>query len=45
LFVDRHSESKDIHSDIDLFSRHSFNFTIALYDVDSNTLYYYEFDT
>lgn len=45
LFVDRHNESKDTDSDIDLFNRYSFNFTIVLYDKDTNNLYYYEFDT
>mgnify|MGYP000900384322 CR=1 FL=1 len=44
-FIDRHSKSPNVESDIELFSRHSFNFTLAMYDVDNNTLYYYEFDT
>lgn len=44
-FIDRHSESVDKQSDIDLFNRYSFNFTLALYDNDTNILYYYELDT
>ena len=44
-FVDRHRESTNMYSDEELFNRHSFNFTIALYDKDTNHLYYYEFDT
>ncbi len=44
-FIDRHTESQNKYSDLDLFNRYSFNFTIALYDNDTNILYYYEFDT
>ncbi|WP_326909909.1 hypothetical protein [Sedimentibacter sp. MB31-C6] len=44
-FNDRHSESMHPEKDAELFDRHSFNFTIAMYDVDNNTLYYLEFDT
>lgn len=45
LFIDRHDGVTDEHSDKDLFSRYSFNFTIAFYDLDTNYFYYYEFDT
>jgi len=45
LFVDRHRESTNMYSDENLFSRHSLDFTLALYDNDTNYLYYYEFDT
>ena len=45
LFIDRHDGVTDEHSDEDLFSRYSFNFTIAFYDLDTNNFYYYEFDT
>ena len=44
-FVDRHSEAVDPSDDTALFSRYSFNFSIAVYDLDTNTLYYYELDT
>lgn len=44
-FYDRYSESKDPKSDRELFSRYSYNFTVALYDTDSGHLYYYELDT
>ena len=45
VFVDKHKKSKDIYSDKDLFNRASFNFIVALYDEESNSFYYYEFDT
>lgn len=44
-FVDRYSETADPSDDADLFTRSSFNFTVAAYDLDTNTLYYFEFDT
>jgi len=44
-FVDRHSEAVDKSDDTNLFSRYSFNFSIAVYDLDTNTLYYFELDT
>lgn len=44
-FIDRHSESLHPEKDNELFDRHSFNFTIAMYDTNNNTLYYFEFDT
>lgn len=45
LFIDRHKNSTNSNSDKDLFNRTSFNFTLAMYDIDSNILYFYEFDT
>lgn len=45
FFIDRHDESKDKYSDKYLFTRSSHNFTIAMYDLDSNILYYYEDDS
>lgn len=44
-FMDRSSESKDSADDTELFDRNSFNFTLAVYDCDSDRLYYFEFDT
>lgn len=44
-FVDRHSEAVDKSDDADLFNRYSYNFSVAIYDLDTNTLYYFEFDT
>ena len=43
-FKDRHSGAGNQGSK-DVVSRHSFNFTVALYDEDTRTLYYCEFDT
>lgn len=44
-FIDRHSESRDKKDDTDVLNRCSYNFTIAVYDTDSNILYYGEEDT
>ena len=41
-FRDRQSKSADPS---DLLGRSSFNFTLALYDAERGTLYYYELDT
>ena len=45
FFVNRHSNRVSSKDDSDLFDQHSFNFTIAIYDIDTQTLYYLEFDT
>ena len=45
FFLDRHSESTDPYDASQLYQRYSFNFTVALYDADSRTLYYFEMDT
>lgn len=44
-FKDRHSEAKDSSDDSELFKRASFNFSLAVYDSDTNRFYYFEFDT
>lgn len=44
-FIDRHSESDNKSDDTNLLRRHSFNFSIAVYDLDTDTLYYFEMDT
>lgn len=44
-FTDRHPEAEDDTDDGQLLSRSSFNFTLAVYDTDTNRLYYFEFDT
>ncbi|MGN0182242.1 MAG: hypothetical protein ACI4DP_07535 [Candidatus Ornithomonoglobus sp.] len=44
-FLDRHRKADNIHSDKELFDRASFNFSIAVYDTDTDLLYYYRFDT
>lgn len=44
-FHDRHSKSNNPKDDTELLRRNSYNFTIALYDIDNNKLYYYELDT
>ena len=44
-FRDRHSQSTDPEDDSGLFSRSSLNFTMAVYDSETGTLYYFELDT
>ena len=45
FFLDRHSNSTDAHDDTNVLARPSFNLTIAMYDADTDILYYCEFDT
>jgi hypothetical protein len=45
FFNNRHSNSISPKEDSNLFNQYSFNFTIAVYDIDTQTLYYLEFDT
>ena len=45
FFLDRHSQSTDPQDDTNVLSRASFNLTIAIYDCDTEILYYLEFDT
>lgn len=40
LLIDRHTDKTT-----DILHRHSFNFTVGLYDTDSNTLYCCDLDT
>ena len=42
-FMDRQSE--DTSDDSGLFTRYSFNIILAVYDSDTNMLYYFKFDT
>lgn len=44
-FEDRHSESTNTFDDSDINNRPSYNFTLAILDKDTNTIYYYELDT
>lgn len=45
FFLDRHSQSTDVKNDTHLLERTSLNFTVAVYDTDTDTLYYSEVDT
>ena len=45
FFKDRHDENKNAIDDTNVLNRHSFNFTIAIYNSDTKVLYYYELDT
>lgn len=44
-FCDRNSKATDPADDSQLLGRSSFNYTAAVYDADSCTLYYFKFDT
>lgn len=44
-FVDRHNQAINESNDSDLLNRFSFNFTLAVYDFDTDTFYYFEKDT
>lgn len=44
-FTDRHSKAKDPSDDSELLNRSSFNFSLAVYDSDTNRFYYFEFDS
>lgn len=45
FFQDRHAEAADPTDCTDLHARSSWNFTAAIYDADTGTLYFLEFDT
>ena len=45
MFSDRHMESTDAADDTDIFKRGSYNFSFAIYDYDTDTLYYFDYDT
>ena len=44
-FRDRASENTDSSDDTELFDRYSFNFSLAVYNSDTDMIYYFEFDT
>lgn len=44
-FVDRYFEKKDNEDESEVLKRPSCNFTVAIYDTDTNMLYYWEEDT
>ena len=44
-FQDRHTESTDKNDDVDLLDRYSFNFSVAVYDCDTDIMYYFDYDT
>ncbi len=44
-FVDRHANTINSSDDTNLLSRYSFNFSLAVYDFNTDTLYYFEMDT
>lgn len=44
-FVDRYFEKNDNEDESEVLKRPSYNFTVAIYDTDTNILYYWEEDT
>ncbi len=44
-FVDRHLDKKYIYNDSEIFNRESYNYTIAIYDEDTDLLYFWSEDT
>ena len=45
LFIDRYENNENPHSDENLFNRYSHNFTLVMYDKNTNMFYYYTFDS
>ena len=45
FFYDRSDEATDPYDETKFYDRYSYNFTVALYDNDTNRLYYIEADT
>ena len=45
MFKDRQSKGNDSKDDTHLLKRSSFNFLIAVYDCDTDKMYYFKFDT
>ena len=45
FFLDRHSKAIDKYEYSEMFDRASSNYSIVVFDTDSNTLYYYALDT
>ena len=44
-FTDRHYQSTDAQDDSKVLDRYSYNFTIAIYDINTQTMYYMELNT
>lgn len=45
FFLDRNSKATDKYNYYDMFDRASSNYSIAIFDIDSNVLYIYSLDT
>ena len=45
FFVDRHNEATDKYNYNDMFGRASLNYSIAVFDTDSNILYFFASDS
>lgn len=45
IFIDRFNNETRVTDGEGLFPRYSANYTLGIYDIDSNTLYYCKFDS
>lgn len=45
IFIDRYNQKTRVTDGEELFSRYSANYTAGIYNVDSNILYYFKFDS
>ena len=46
FFMDRQTdEDEDIYDDSSVLGRSSYNFTVAVYDTDTDTMHYFKLDT
>lgn len=47
FYLDRHTEADNKYDEYERYKeeRYSTNYSVAVYDIDSNVLYYYELDT
>ena len=45
LFIDRYEGAKNKYDCTEVNSRSSYNFSLAMYDIDNSIIYYYELDT
>lgn len=46
FYLDRSSEATDKYDENDMYNgRHSHNYSVAVFDINDNILYYYELDT
>lgn len=45
LFIDRQTDKPEMKTISDILERYSFNYTLAVYDTDTDLLYYVEEDT
>lgn len=45
IFIDRYNNEKRVTDGEELFPRYSANYTVGIYDAESNILYYCKYDS